>query len=113
MNQEEHKETKKIDQGSTSSDQQREPQVHNMTTILSHSPVSFVPGEPNNQVPLLTITTALDRGSPSTVDSKKINKNNAAYRECSNCFTTDSPIWRKGPNEDKLCNKWYVKFKLL
>ncbi|KAL0488348.1 suppressor of ferric uptake [Acrasis kona] len=54
-------------------------------------------------VPMLSITT--DRQmTMSPLDTKK-NKN-LAFRECSNCYTADSPIWRKGPNDDKFGLYW-------
>jgi hypothetical protein len=35
-----------------------------------------------------------------------IKRKNNVSGECTNCKTDKSPIWRKGPNSAKLCNKW-------
>jgi hypothetical protein len=37
------------------------------------------------------------------VEKPKSRKN--AGKQCSNCFTSSSPLWRKGPNDCILCNK--------
>jgi len=70
-----------------------------------HSPALGSPMEPNSplSIPLLSVTSTDRTTTMSPLDTKK-NKN-LAFRECSNCYTVDSPIWRKGPNDDKLCNK--------
>ena len=53
---------------------------------------------------ILLIVDSLHLLSP--LPSKKIRKTTSG--ECTNCKTDKSPIWRKGPNSVKLCNKWYV-----
>jgi hypothetical protein len=87
----------------------------NMTSVLTNvhtavSPSSMeMSGSPTTMsVPVLTITSSnnSDRASPAQDGKKQLQgKMSASYRECSNCYTSDSPIWRKGPNDDKLCNK--------
>jgi len=87
----------------------------NMTSVLTNvhtavSPSSMeMSGSPTTMsVPVLTITSSnnSDSASPAPDGKKQLQgKMSASYRECSNCYTSDSPIWRKGPNDDKLCNK--------
>jgi hypothetical protein len=35
------------------------------------------------------------------------NSDDEGRRCCSHCSTEDTPLWRKGPNGDRLCNRWY------
>jgi hypothetical protein len=55
---------------------------------------------------ILLIFDSLHHVSPIPSNpSKKVRKNSNSG-ECTNCKTSKSPIWRKGPNNAKLCNKW-------
>jgi hypothetical protein len=72
----------------------------------------FIKSEPINtpgvQNSILLIFDSLRHVNP--VQPKKTRKLNPSG-ECTNCKTVKSPIWRKGPNNSKLCNKCGLYWK--
>jgi hypothetical protein len=38
--------------------------------------------------------------------SESSSSNDEELKLCTNCGTKDTPLWRKGPNDKRLCNRW-------
>ncbi|KAL0487874.1 nitrogen regulatory protein GLN3 [Acrasis kona] len=85
-----------------------------ISSTVTHNATSFS-GTTTNTAPLAA--SALHKAKSSAVPQSALSttshgitkktakrRNSAKFKECANCRTTETPMWRKGPN-GTLCNK--------
>jgi hypothetical protein len=76
-------------------------------TIRAQETVSDTESESTPQSVLDVAEILFDLGKQSPKKEVEVkNSSDDEKKSCSHCSTEDTPLWRKGPNGDRLCNRW-------